>query len=99
MRNRQVALDMGPGEGPGKPSSSTASASAQPNWSSKTIYRVTEEDFYPHEQRWRTTGMVGPSVIIVVHTWPQESPGRIIRARRATRHERRTYEEGNGQTH
>ena len=35
---------------------------------------------------------------IVVHTWPEGSPSRIISARRATRHERRTYEEGNGQT-
>ena len=61
-------------------------------------YRVTEEDPNPEEQRWRTTGMVGPSVIMVIHTWPQENPGRIISARRATRHERRTYEEGNGQT-
>ena len=61
-------------------------------------YRVTEQDPNPEEQRWRTTGMVGPSVIIVIHTWPQENPGRIISARRATGHERRTYEEGNGQT-
>ena len=62
------------------------------------FYRVTEEDPHPDEQRWRTTGMVGPSVIMVSHTWPQENPGRIISARRATKHERRTYEEGNGQT-
>ena len=62
------------------------------------FYRVTEEDPHPEEQRWRTTGLVGPSVIIVVHTWPQAGPGRIINARGVTRHERRTYEEGNGQT-
>ena len=62
------------------------------------FYSVTEEDPHPDEQRWRTTGMVGPSVIMVIHTWPQENPGRIISARRATKHERRTYEEGNGQT-
>ena len=62
------------------------------------FYRVTEEDPHPGEQRWRTTGMVGPSVIMVIHTWPQESPRRIISARRVTRHERRTYEAGNGQT-
>ena len=60
-------------------------------------HRVTEDDPYPDEQRWRTTGLVGPSVIIVIHTWPSGSPGRIISARRATRRERRTYEEGNGQ--
>ena len=52
-------------------------------------YRVTEEDPHPDEQRWRTTGMVGTSVITVVHTWPEENPGRIISARRATRHERK----------
>ena len=63
------------------------------------FHRVIEEDPYPDEQRWRTTGMIGPSVIIVVHTWPDEGPGRIISARRATRHERRIYEEENGQTH
>ena len=63
------------------------------------FYRVTEEDPHPGEQRWRTTGLVGHSVIIVIHTWPQEVRGRIISARRVTRHERRTYEEGNGQTH
>ena len=62
-------------------------------------YRATEEDPYPHEQRWRTTGMVGPYVIIVVHTWSREGRGRVISARRATRREKRTYEEGNGQTH
>ena len=64
----------------------------------RDFYRVTEEDPHPDEQRWRTTGTVGSSVIIVVHTWPEGSPGRIISALRATRHERRTYEEGNGQT-
>ena len=56
------------------------------------------EDPYPYEQRWRTTGLVGPSVIMVVHTWPDEGPGRIISARRANRTERRRYEENNGQT-
>ena len=62
------------------------------------FYRVTEVDPHPDEERWRTTGLAGPSVIIVIHTWPQEGPGRIISARRATRYERHTYEEGNGQT-
>ena len=62
------------------------------------FYRVTEEDPHPDEQRRRTTGLVGPSVIIVIHTWPGEAPGRTISARRAIRDERRTYEEGNGQT-
>ena len=57
---------------------------------------TTREDPYPHEQRWRTTGLVGPSVIIVVHTWPQGNPGRIISARKANRTERRRCEETNG---
>ena len=39
---------------------------------------------------------VGHSVIMVVHTWPDEGPGRIISARRATRTERRRYEEKYG---
>ena len=63
-------------------------------------YFTTEEDFYPGEQRWRTTGTVGQTVLIVVHTLPptEEGPGRIISARRADPHERKRYEEGNGQT-
>ena len=38
-------------------------------------------------------------VLLVVHTWPEEDEtgeevGRIISARKATRRERRAYEEG-----
>ena len=61
---------------------------------------TSREDPYPHEQRWQTTGTVGPSVIIVVHTWPAfdeetgEAIGRIISARKATSYERMAYEEG-----
>ena len=61
---------------------------------------ATREDPYPYEQRWRTIGMVGTQVLMVVHTWPAfdtdtgEGTGRIISARKATRHERETYEEG-----
>ena len=61
---------------------------------------ATREDPYPHEQRWRTIGMVGTQVVMVVHTWPYfdtetgEEVGRIISARKATRHEREAYEEG-----
>ena len=53
-----------------------------------------------YEQRWRTMGMVGTVVLIVVHTWPGfdseigDEVGRIISARKATRHERKAYEEG-----
>ncbi len=60
----------------------------------------TIEDPYPYEQRWRTMGMAGNQVLMVVHTWPDftngsgEVVGRIIFARKATRHERMAYEEG-----
>ena len=45
-------------------------------------------------------GMIGPVVVMVVHTWPEPGPGtgeevgRIISARKATKHEREAYEEG-----
>ena len=60
---------------------------------------VIEEDFYPYEQRWRTIGEIEPNILLVIHTLPytEGEPGRIISARRATPHERRRYEEGNGQ--
>ena len=63
-------------------------------------FAATIEDPYPHEQRWRTTGMVGTAVILVVHTSPSTDPetgeqvGRIITARKLSRRERRSYEEG-----
>jgi uncharacterized DUF497 family protein len=37
-------------------------------------------------------------MLLVVHTWPEESEGevgRILSARKAIAHERRAYEEGN----
>ena len=61
---------------------------------------ATQEDPFPHEQRWRTIGMVGTQVVMVVHTWPDidaktaDESGRIISARKATRREREAYEEG-----
>ena len=53
----------------------------------------------PDGDRWHTIGRVGPVLLLVVHTWPEESEegeqiGRIISARKATAHERRAYEEG-----
>ena len=59
---------------------------------------VTEDDPYPDEQRYQTTGMVGMATLIVTHTLPEYDPrfdgdvGRIISARRATPSERRKYE-------
>ena len=61
---------------------------------------ATQADPYPYEQRWRTVGMVGSLVVMVVHAWPdldaetREEVGRIISARKATRREREAYEEG-----
>ena len=61
---------------------------------------LTLEDPSQYEQRWRTIGMVGTQVVMVVHTWPDlypetgEEVGRIISARKATRREREAYEEG-----
>lgn len=56
---------------------------------------ATDDDPYLYEQRWRTIGMIEGLLVLVVHTWPDDpDPGRIISARRATPHERRSYEEG-----
>lgn len=49
------------------------------------------------EERWQTLGMVGGlALLVVAHTW-QEADGseliRIISARRATKQERREYEQ------
>lgn len=53
---------------------------------------LTQEDPERSEHRYRTLGMVGNTVLFVVHTWPLEAqPGRIISARKATRRERRIY--------
>ena len=64
---------------------------------------ITVPDPFPGEERWRTVGSPSPAagiVLFVVHTWPAadesgEEVGRIISARKATRNERRAYEEGN----
>lgn len=61
---------------------------------------ATREDPYSQEQRWRTIGMVGTQVLMVVHARPDfdsetgEEVGLIISARKATRREREAYEEG-----
>jgi uncharacterized DUF497 family protein len=62
---------------------------------------VSRMDSYPDEERWQTVGVIDQVTIIVVHTMlvydPQSDKeiGRIISARKATRQERRAYEEGN----
>lgn len=61
---------------------------------------VSRPDPYPDEARWQTIGCIGPVVVFVVHTYTELDPqtgeegGRIISARKATSHERKTYEEG-----
>lgn len=61
---------------------------------------MSRQDAHPDGRRWHTVGLIGPAVVLVVHTWPEPDPatggevGRIISARKATRLERRAYEEG-----
>jgi uncharacterized DUF497 family protein len=63
-------------------------------------FHASKPDPHPDGDRWRTIGMIGPAVVLVVHSWPEaeledgESTGRIISARKATPSERRVYEEG-----
>jgi uncharacterized protein len=59
------------------------------------------DDGQHEEERWHTVGMVaGVAIVLVVHTAQElgaegeEAMGRIISARKATRSERRAYEEG-----
>ena len=63
-------------------------------------FTKTVEDPHFDEHRLRTLGMIDNTLVMVVHTLPRFDPAiggqvaRIVTARRATRHERRTYEEG-----
>ena len=55
---------------------------------------LSQPDPHPDDDRWQTIGRVDQICILVVHTWDDEQEtGRIISARKATRHERRQYEE------
>ena len=61
---------------------------------------ASKPDPHPDGNRWHTIGLVGPVLLLVIHTWLEESEerepvGRIISARKATAHERKVYEEGN----
>jgi len=61
---------------------------------------LTERDPHANEERWRTIGTAAHIMIFVAHTWPEEDAktgeekGRNISARKATRRERKIYEEG-----
>jgi uncharacterized DUF497 family protein len=61
---------------------------------------ASKPDSHPDGDHWHTMGVVGSVLLLVVHTWPEETEdgepvGRIISARKATAYERRAYEEGN----
>ena len=50
---------------------------------------------YEGDERWQTVGIVGPALLSVVHTLPEDQKsGRIISARSVSRQERKAYEEG-----
>jgi uncharacterized protein len=61
---------------------------------------ASRPDPHPDGDRWHTIGLVGPVLLLVIHTSPvaeskeAEPVGRIISARKATTHERKAYEEG-----
>ena len=65
------------------------------------LLALSRLDPHPDGNRWQSIRLVGTVVLFVVHTWPEADAvtdletGRIISARRATTHERRSYEEGN----
>jgi uncharacterized DUF497 family protein len=62
-------------------------------------FHASKPDPHPDGDRWQTIGLVGSVLLLVVHTWPEETEeaepvGRIISARKAAAHERKAYEEG-----
>ena len=64
----------------------------------KAPLAATRFDPHPDGDRWQTVGLIGALALFVVHAWPEphaetgEEVGRIISARKATKHERRAYE-------
>lgn len=61
-------------------------------------FHVSIQDLEGDEERWRTMGLIGGSVVLLVaHTYAEhggEETIRIISPRKATRKERTLYEEG-----
>jgi uncharacterized protein len=61
---------------------------------------LSRPDHYPYEERWQTVGLIGHVAILVIHTIIEkdshmhEEVIRIISARKATKQERKAYEEG-----
>jgi uncharacterized DUF497 family protein len=84
-----------------------AASRAKHGLSFETAVHVFDDPFHaskldprPVGDRWHTIGLVGPVLLLVIHTWPEsefegdEPVGRIISARKATAQERKAYEEG-----
>ena len=57
---------------------------------------LSRPDPHPDGDRWDTLCEAGGVHLFIVHTWPDadDTPGRIISARKATRRERKAYEDG-----
>jgi hypothetical protein len=57
---------------------------------------LSRPDTHPDGDRWDTLCRVDGVLLYMVHTWPDadDTPGRIISARKATRQERKAYEDG-----
>jgi uncharacterized protein len=57
---------------------------------------LSRHDPHPDGDRWDTLCQAGAVLLFIVHTWPDDdaTPGRIISARKATRQERKAYEDG-----
>lgn len=62
------------------------------------LQRSRQDRHESGEERWQTLGMVsGVVLLLVAHTWLDDAEGEVIRivsARRATKQERREYEQG-----
>lgn len=59
------------------------------------LHLVRFDRFEDGEERWHALGLAaGIVLVIVVHTYPGDDRVRIVSARRATRAERRAYEDG-----
>lgn len=56
-------------------------------------WAVSRLDPESREERWQTLGSIGGVLVFVVHTFDEDA-GRIISARKATKHESKAYEEG-----
>lgn len=62
------------------------------------LHLVIPDHVVQGEERWQAVGVVdGVTLLIVIHTYRDRDGAEVIRiigARRATKHERRSYEEG-----